>query len=135
VLLKGKHIFIVEDEPQNRVVFHMMLISQGARVTFDRWGTNTPNLLKISLPIDLIVLDLMLRDGLTGYDIFDQIRAIHEFDCIKIIAASATEPSIGIPETRRKGFDGFIAKPLKAQLFPGQIAKVLVGESVWYTGR
>ena len=30
------------------------------------------------------------------------------------------------------GFDGAIAKPLNIEAFPGLIAKIMDGESVWY---
>ncbi|MDZ4770914.1 MAG: hypothetical protein SGJ24_17450 [Chloroflexota bacterium] len=36
---------------------------------------------------DLIILDLMLSQGVSGYDIFRRIRALAEFDAIPIVAA------------------------------------------------
>ncbi len=134
MLLKGKHIFIVEDNPQNRVVFQMALIIQGARVDFERWGKDTLQILKGIGSVDLIVLDLMLHNGVSGYDIFDQIRAIERFQSIPIIAVSASDPSTALPETQRRGFSGFIAKPIDMELFAEQVVKVLAGEKVWYAG-
>ena len=36
--LHDKHIFIVEDNLENRVVFQMALMKHGARVDFERWA-------------------------------------------------------------------------------------------------
>ena len=73
-LLENKRIFIVEDNLQNRVVFQILLNAQGARVEFDRWGRDTISRLQSFEPVDLIILDLMLGGGVTGYDIFDHFN-------------------------------------------------------------
>ncbi len=134
MLLKGKRIFIVEDNPQNRVVFQMALIMPGARVDFERWGKDSLQMLKGIGSVDLIILDLMLYNGVSGYDIFDQIRAVERFQSIPVIAVSASDPSTALPETQRRGFSGFIAKPIDMELFSEQVAKVLAGEKIWYVG-
>lgn len=134
MLLNEKHIFIVEDNIQNRVVFQMALVIHGARVDFERWGKDALVCLKGVGHVDLIILDLMLKNGVSGYNIYDQIRGVSKFDTVPIIAVSATDPSIAIPETQRKGFSGFIAKPIDADLFPAQISKILGGEKIWYAG-
>ncbi len=134
MILKGKRIFIVEDNPQNRVVFQMALVMQGARVDFERWGKDTLQFLKGIGSVDLIILDLMLYNGMSGYDIFEQLRAEGKFKAIPIVAVSAIDPAAALPETQRRGFSGFIAKPIDMDLFSTQIAKVLSGEKVWYAG-
>ena len=134
MILRGKHIFIVEDNIQNRVVFQMALIMHGARLDFERWGEGALQCLMCIGNVDLIILDLMLKDQVSGYDIYSLIRGVSKFDSIPIVAVSATDPSLAIPETQRRGFSGFIAKPIDDDLFPTQIAKILSGEKVWYAG-
>ena len=134
MLLKDKFIFIVEDNTQNRVVFQMILIRQGARVEFERWGKDTLRRLKTLKNIDIIVMDLGLAQGVSGYDLFDDIRAIPEFSKLPIVAVSATDPTVGIPKTRLKGFNGFIAKPIDDVRFPRQLAKIIAGDEIWDTG-
>jgi CheY-like chemotaxis protein len=134
MLLQGKRIFIVEDNIQNRVVFKMMLVCEGASVEFDRWGRDALWRLQAFKNVDLIILDLMLPGGFSGYDIFDEIRTLPEYDNVPIIAVSAAEPSIAIPKTRDMGFAGFIAKPIDGELFPQQIVRLIAGERVWYAG-
>ncbi len=134
MLLKGKHIFIVEDNLQNRVVFTMALKLHGATIEFDRWGDDSILHLSAFDMVDLIILDLMLPSGVTGYDIHDRIRCLPKYRTVPIIAVSAAEPSIALPKTQQHGFDGFIAKPIDVDLFPKQVAKVIGGEPVWFVG-
>jgi CheY-like chemotaxis protein len=134
MILKGKHIFIVEDNLTNRVVFQMSLVIEGAKVDFERWGRDTISQIRGHSRIDLIVLDLMLPNGISGYDIFTEIRAHKEFDDIPIVAVSATESAVAIPKAQAMGFSGFIAKPIDETLFPRQLARIINQEKIWYEG-
>lgn len=133
--LKGKHIFIVEDNTENRIVFQMVFIKYGATVAFERWGRDTVPRMLGTTKIDLVILDLMLSQGISGYDIFDAIRANPHFADVPIVAVSAMDPAVAVPKTRAKGFNGFIAKPVDTHLFPQQIADVLAGQAIWHTVR
>lgn len=134
MLLENKRIFIVEDNLQNRVVFRIILAKQGALVEFERAGEETLTRLKVFGQVDLIILDLMLAHNISGYDLFDKIRAVPKFNAVPIIAVSAAEPAVALPKARQQGFAGFIAKPIDDSLFPKQIARVIGGEQVWYGG-
>jgi len=131
--LQGKRIFIVEDNSANRVVYTMVLKLSGAIIEFDRIGQGTLARLKGFKP-DLIVLDLMLSRGASGFDIFYDIRALSEYDDVPIIAISASEPVIAMPRCQQMGFSGFIAKPIEEELLPDQLLRLMDGESVWYMG-
>jgi len=133
MLLLNKKIFILEDNSMNRIVFRISLITQGALIEFDQWGNETMKKVENYHP-DLIILDLMLPNGNSGYDVFNQIREHKEYDNVPIIAISASEPSIALPKTKSMGFSGFIAKPIDETRFPQQMAKVLEGEEVWFAG-
>jgi CheY-like chemotaxis protein len=135
MLLQNKRLFVVEDGLNNRVVYHMLLINQGAVFEFDRWGTGTLAKLRAFAPVDLIVLDLMLPRGISGFDVYDEIRAENLFDAVPIVAVSASDPSMTIPKVRAKGFAGFIAKPIDSLLFPNQLIQIINGEAVWYEGQ
>ncbi|MEO8608008.1 MAG: response regulator [Chloroflexota bacterium] len=134
MLLKGKHIFIVEDNMQNRVIFQMSFIRHGAVVDFERRGRETLARLNELAEVDLIILDLMLAEGVSGFDLYDEIRALPKFAKTPIVAVSAMDPGIAIPKTLSKGFSGFIAKPIDNHLFPKQILKIIEGEPLWYAG-
>lgn len=132
--LKNKRIFIVEDNVENRVIYQMIFIREGATVEFDRWGPEAVTRLRRFRPVDLIILDLMLTMGTSGYGLFEEIRKLPEFDSVPIIAVSSADASEAIPRTQRMGFSGYISKPIDQALFPKQICQILEGQSVWDSG-
>jgi CheY-like chemotaxis protein len=134
MILKDKHIFIVEDNMQNRVIFQMALIRHGAIVDFERRGRETMTRLGDLSSVDLIILDLMLAEGVSGFDLYDEIRAVPKFASVPIVAVSAMDPGMAIPKTLSKGFAGFIAKPIDNHLFPKQLVRIIEGEQIWYGG-
>jgi two-component system, cell cycle response regulator DivK len=131
MLLDGKFIFIVEDNTQNRLVFQMGLNRQGAWVEYEASGLDVlPHLLRLRT-VHIIVLDLMLPGGVSGYDVYDQIRSIDSYKSVPIVAVSAADPSVAVPRTREKGFNSFIPKPIDITVFPQQIARIIEGEEIW----
>lgn len=133
-LLQDKRIFLVEDNLGNRAIMQMILEQHGAKIGFERWGTETVSRLKNFEPVDLILLDLMFPHNVTGYDIFENIRQNSEFRHVPIVAVSASEPALSIPKTQAFGFAGFIPKPIDIDKFPKQIAAILRNEPVWDFG-
>ncbi|MBC8098045.1 MAG: response regulator [Armatimonadetes bacterium] len=133
MLLKGKRVFYVEDDLNNRAIVQMMLEREGASMSFERWGrADTVTRLTAFMPVDLILLDLMFPQGVTGYDVYDAIRTHSEFDAIPIIAISASDASVEIPKVRARGFTGYISKPINFRMFPSQILAILNGQPVWH---
>lgn len=133
-ILKNKHIFVVEDNPMNRLIYQVMFVVYETRVTFEPYGQDSLARLKNMSRVDLIVLDLMLPRGVSGFDIFAQIRALPEYNNVPIVAVSAMDPILAIPRAKELGMDGFISKPIDSDIFPEQLAKVLMGEPVWFDG-
>jgi CheY-like chemotaxis protein len=123
--LQGKRIFIVEDNVQNKTIMQLLLEMQGATIAIDRWGRDTIQRLQAFSPVDLILMDLMLPNNVTGYELFDLIRVLPEFANVPVIAVSAADPSESTVKTREHGFAGFIAKPIEFETFAHQIAQIL----------
>jgi CheY-like chemotaxis protein len=134
MLLNHKRIFVVEDNVQNKTIMTMLLEMQGAKVGIDRFGTDTINRLLNFMPVDAILLDLMLPNNVSGYEVFKRIRAVEKLQNIPIIAVSAAEPGEAIPKARSMGFAGFISKPIEFENFGIHIAQIIRGESVWLSG-
>ena len=131
MLLSNKHIFIVEDNAANAGIMLTALQIQGATTYFDRWGTHTTMRL-LQLPqIDLILMDLMLANGLSGYDVFDQIKQAPALSGIPIVIVSASDANVEMSKAREKGFAGYISKPIDFITFPKSIASILNGVAVW----
>lgn len=130
--LQGKRIFIVEDDLTNMAVYAATLKRSGALIIQDFWNADTVRMLKQHLPVDLIVLDLMLRKEVSGYDIFDAIKREADLAHIPVVAVSAADPSIEMPRARQRGFTGFISKPISVADFTHQVAHLIAGEQVWF---
>lgn len=131
--LNNKRIFVLEDNLENKAIAQMLLERAGAIVLVDRWGVETLSNLQRFAPVDAILLDLMLPGLITGYDIFQQIRAQPEFNHVPIVAVSAADSSTALPKARALGFSGFISKPIDFRLFAQQIRLVVNGERIWHT--
>jgi CheY-like chemotaxis protein len=129
--LQDRRVFLIEDNVSNRVIMQMLLEQQGAQVGFERWGIKTIQRLKAFAPVDVICLDLMFPRGVSGFDIYDEIRTQADFDRVPIVAVSASESAVVLPKAREKGFHGFIPKPIDFDSFPRQIEQVLNGERIW----
>lgn len=129
--LTGKHVFIVEDNMQNSVIMKVLLEASGAKVSQDRFGINTITRMKEAEPIDLVILDLMLAQGRSGYDVFDEMQIDPELAKIPVVVVSASDPALEMNRARQKGLQGFISKPIQNHTFSRNIAAVLRGEQVW----
>ena len=132
--LIGRRIFLVEDDLANRAIIQMMLERNGAKTAIERWGIETVERIRAFLPVDLILLDLQFPDGVSGFDIFDEIRAEIDLKNIPILAVSAMDPTLAIHKTQEQGFNGFIPKPIEYELFVSQITRILEGEPIFYAG-
>lgn len=133
--LKGKRIVLVEDNITNMAVFATTLRQHGVQVIQEPWNTNTVGFLLSHLPVDLILLDIMLRSGISGYDVFDQLQAEPRLRDIPVIGVSSLDAETEIPKAKEKGFAGFISKPISIVKFPDQLVACLEGEKVWVTSR
>lgn len=131
--LQGKHIFIVEDNAQNRVVYQIIFLRMGAVIDFDRWGSDTIHKLKNLPKVDAIIMDLMLAGGVTGFDVMEQLQRQEKLAGVPVVAVSAADPSSAMPRCHDTGFAGFIPKPIDADRFPDLIARVIAGEKIWLT--
>ncbi|MFK7803908.1 MAG: response regulator [Anaerolineae bacterium] len=132
MILKGKKIFLVEDDPVNLAIIRVTLQKQGAVVPFDHWGDSTLERLSAQAnTIDLILLDIMLPGNVTGYDIFDQIKNEDSLKDKPIIAVTASDPNLEVPKARLKGFDGYISKPINRQRITKDILSVIEGGEIW----
>ena len=134
-ILDGKRIFLVEDDVLNIGVFSTALSKQGAMICQDVLGYGIVQHILENLPIDLIILDIMLKRGQDGYQIFEQIKADPRLADIPTVAVTSMDPESQIAKAKAAGLSGFISKPINAMEFPKLLARVLNGEKVWIISR
>lgn len=132
--LEGKHIFVVDDDVVNLAIITAILQRCGATVYYDVWGSNTLQQMKSISRLDIVLLDLMLqRTKLSGYMIYDQMRSDPRLQKVPVILVTAADSDAELPIARKKGFNGYISKPIDRILFGQQVADVIEGKEVWVT--
>jgi CheY-like chemotaxis protein len=131
MLLNGKKFFIVEDQRANAMIVAIALQSHGGEVYIERWGARAIEHLKQHPDVDLILMDLMLTGGLSGFDVFTQLKQIPELTHIPVVAVSASDSNIAMKKAQELGFAGYISKPISYITFPETIASILGGNKVW----
>ena len=137
--LQGKRIFIIEDDIVNLSLYSICMRKHGALIFQDVYGYGyskgiVDHILEC-LPIDLIILDILLRRGINGYDVYDAIRTNPRIRNIPVVAVTALDPETEIPRAREKGFNGYISKPVDSFEFPKQLKLVLGGQKIWVISR
>jgi CheY-like chemotaxis protein len=129
--LKGKHIFIVEDNLANSTIMRLILEAAGAKVSCDRLGVNTPTRMREVGMVDLVILDLMLSGGVSGYEVYEKLRSDPLLKQVPVIVVSASDPALEMNRARQQGLRGYITKPIDNYTFARHIADILQGRQVW----
>ena len=80
---------------------------------------------------DVFLLDIQMKPY-DGVELLSMLRGDLQFNKSKVIALTASVTNEEVSLLKSGGFDGAIAKPLNIDAFPGLIAKIMKGESVWY---
>ena len=131
MVLTGKCIFIIEDNVTNATIMKVILQANGAKVFIDRWGRDPLARIREVGQVDLIIMDLMLQHGVSGYEVFDVLRTDPTLAKIPVVIVSASDPALELNKARQKGFCGYISKPIDNLTFARTVASIIEGKSVW----
>jgi len=133
--LQDVRILIVEDNVRNYALLARLLSFMGVKQTeLKRSGWQVLEFAQEALPqVDLILLDIHLPEE-DGYEVLDRIRNDEHFRTTRVVAVTADVSRANLNRAKSAGFDGFLAKPIDVDRFPGQIQRVLEGEPVWDLG-
>jgi CheY-like chemotaxis protein len=121
------HILIVDDNADNLGILGEMLQLEGYEFTA------VQNPLKLegkmgNTKFDAVFLDLEMPH-INGYELFEKLSKDPRFNGVPLIAYTVHVSEINV--IRDLGFHSFIGKPLDADAFPDQIARILRGERIW----
>ena len=130
--LRGARIFVVEDNLANRVIMELILEQVGAAMSFEETGLHVPSAMQAFGQVDLVLLDLMLPQERTGFDVLKEIRAVPEYAQVPVVAVSARDAGEIIPQLRAAGFAGLLSKPIAFERFARQLIRVLAAEDFVY---
>ncbi len=140
MLLKDKVVFLVEDDPVSLAVIRGLLQKEGAQVPYDHVGARTIQQLLEMLTVsnsrvDLVLLDLKLLHGISGYEVLKAIREQPGLSQLRVVAFTAADPEEEIPKAKAAGFDGYLTKPIERHRFIQDLGLILEGEPVWRSVR
>jgi CheY-like chemotaxis protein len=134
-ILAGRRIFVVEDDVVNAGVFYTCLSRQGALIYQDILGYGIVQHILESLPIDLVIMDIMLKRGNNGYQVFEALQSNPRLKDIPVVAVTSLDPETQIPKAKEMGFAGYLSKPVNALELPNQLLRILNGENIWLVSR
>jgi two-component system, cell cycle response regulator DivK len=129
--LKDAYIMVVEDDPNAHLITLDLLRLGGVNHCYSRKSVGAAVTFAEKLPqVDMFLADINMP-GQSGYDLLAAIRQHSTLNTAKVVAVTAGTLEEDVQKARDLGFDGFIAKPLKASEFALQVQRILNGEAVW----
>ncbi len=122
--VSGKSLLLVDDNPNNLMLFGALLQANGARVTSVESGEACLNSVAESVP-DLILLDIQMP-GIDGVETLRELLKIEAVrDKVPIIALTANAMDGDRDRLLGEGFTGYMAKPINTRSFVSEVASYL----------
>jgi CheY-like chemotaxis protein len=112
----GETVLVVEDQPEVREVVEMSLAQLGYRVLTAEDGPTARRILESDEPIDLLLSDAVMPNGLDGLELAERACALRPD--LKVVIVSGYSPRQ--PNERQASFH-FLAKPFR----PADLARLL----------
>lgn len=125
--LEGRRILLADDSAINRRAVAAYLADAGAQVIEADHGAAVLGLLGTGGAFDAAVLDLNMP-GLGGLETVRRIRASPTpWASLPVLALSAHSDEVTMADARDAGMNGFLVKPVTAEILTGTLATALRG--------
>jgi PAS domain S-box-containing protein len=111
---EGLDVLVVEDEPDYADTLRMLLETLGHRVEVARDG-NEALARAAARPPDVVLCDLGLPDGMSGYDVAEALCKRRDTRDAYLVALTGYSRSEDRERAERAGFDDFLSKPAGAE--------------------
>jgi DNA-binding response OmpR family regulator len=118
-----KHILIVEDDEAIRTMLEDLLRDQQYSVAAAADGAEALALIAERLP-DLVVLDLMMGPGMSGWKFLEAHGERRELTSVPVLVLSASGPT-GLREASELGAPVFLAKPFVVDELLSEVRRLL----------
>ncbi len=105
----GRHVLLIEDEPNIVEAIRFLLSREGWRVDTHSDGIDAVEAVQAANP-DLVILDLMLP-GRSGMDILRDLRAIPSLAALPVLMLTARGQSRDRDMAEKAGVSRFMTKP------------------------
>ena len=115
-------VLLVEDDISMLTLMSEELKHHGCRIMYATTTKEAQMALNTQLP-DVIVLDLMLQEDLTGWQLVEQLKEHHETARIPVIISSALEPQKDYFETLQ--IADYLVKPYPPERLSQTVFMVL----------
>jgi two-component system cell cycle response regulator DivK len=123
------HALVIDDQASNLEVLGRLLNKEGVAYTSLNSSAGLSATISQLGQIDIVFLDLEMPGQAHYYDTLRELKSHPNLAHTPIIAY--TVHTSEIDAVRLAGFDGFLAKPIKAGQFPTHLQCILNGEQVW----
>ena len=123
VVMTGRRVLLVEDNPANLALMEYLLRAGGFSVLTAGDGEAGVALALRERP-DAILMDLLMP-SLNGFEAFTRIRKLPELRHVVVIAVTALASASERDGILAHGFDGCIAKPITPATFVPQIERLI----------
>lgn len=127
-------IVYVEDDENSILVMKMVIervMGLPALHVLQSRSDFLQQVMSLGMVPDIFLLDIQMQPY-DGLELLSMLRGDPQFDNSKVIALTASVTNEEVSLLKQSGFNGAIAKPLDIEAFPGLIARIMDGESVWY---
>lgn len=118
MLLKGKHVLVVDDDRFNVKLITMILERWGMKVDFALSGKEALNYIKHN-EYDLVLTDIHMPD-MSGIELTQKIRALKDINkaSVPIVAITANIMKDELDHYLKSGMDDYVLKPFReSELF------------------
>lgn len=122
---RGEKILLIDDQPEQNETMARLLKSLGYTTLSAGSGEEGLAVLK-NQPVDLVLLDMMMGEGLNGRETYERILQIRPGQ--KAIIISGYAKSEDVSQARTLGISSFLEKPVTRAQIGRTIKKVLAGE-------
>lgn len=114
-------ILVVDDEPRLVRLVSEVLKAAGYRVIAATSGKSATEMVALEQP-DLVLLDVLLGAGPTGYDV---CRSVREFSDVAVVMLTAKATEADILAGFEAGADDYLTKPFSAKELIARVQAVL----------
>jgi CheY-like chemotaxis protein len=125
--MSDKAIIIEDDVNSAKVLAHLLLKEGIESIIVTHFAQFQPQNL---VDAAIIFVDLEMP-GISGFEVLEVLMRDAQYQSVPIIASSVHLNEIN--QVRDAGFHSFIGKPLRKDVFPNQLRRILAGERIWET--
>lgn len=115
------HIYVVDDTPHTLQLMTYLLQAHAHRVTGFSNAEAALAALEAGERPDLILMDLQLKGGIDGYEALSRLRSVPAPVVCPVVAVTAFAMVGDREQALRRGFAGYLSKPIDPYAFADQV--------------